>query len=521
MQQKPITRGVSLAMGILIAGAAIGAGAPERLQDAGEVSTPEAAAESAVSWRALAPAADDVEVGVALAMVDVLEGRARAAAADLEALVTALPEDPAAERARTEKARIERWLALRESFVDYVIGAGTKLSIDYAGEKLVVKVVKRDGDQLTFAENRRKIETLSLEEIPSMEVTQCLAKGSAEHKSSWVRVYPYALAGDPRWSKLLRDQSEEAEAFRTDVEANYPPLLELAGVAAELRALSKIDVPSDLATADATVERIRALVANHGDRELITERHEPLRLLAGAALTTRFDKVGLGGVMHGKVTEVSPTRLRLTYDFKEPEELLDFTEDSEYLASARYGGGVLSDGVKTKVEVKRGAVVGVGSTCFRHPVVFEAPLQVRYRMEFQERKKNPDGPLHFVVGILDDGLGTYAGHFGFGNLRVRDKNTGYEESSWSTEGIPFIWGKVYELEVRQDDKGIITSIMNKQEMKNLDAKTLRSGSIFLWWHTDARIGFHEVEIEGTVTDESLALIGEGWVETQLVKLGLE
>jgi hypothetical protein len=496
---------------------------PPQSEGSDDTSIEEAAAEPPVPWLDLLPDPTDAEVALALAILEVRRGCARLALTRLEELLAGEDalDDALVARIGIERERIGRWLALRESFIDHQIAAGERVSLDHGGEKLRARVLGRDGDLLRLDQNRRACATLSLEDVPSIVLAQGMSRGGKAYKSSWVRFYPYAIAGDARWETLLRDRGEEAEAFRADVQVHYPVLLERAAIVAELGGLSRTAPPRDFTRADATLARIGWLRAEHGSDRIVVEKREPLRSLAGAALSTCLETLGLDGILRGRVEELGKGRVRLTYDFDEAEQLDDFTEDRDYLASLRYGAGVLSEGTETDLKVNGGAVVGVGSTCLRNRVVLEAPLRIRYRVEFRQKLKKGEETLNFMLGVLDDGRGSFAGSLGFGNLLVRDKVRGHEARAWDAEGLPFRHGQVYSLELQQDEEGILRYLIDGEVRCEVDCGKLRSGSFLLWWHTDARIAFHNVEIEGAMTPPSRAALEEAWIESQLLRLGID
>ena len=485
-------------------------GAPN-LEDA----TPQAATSG---WRDLAPDEADVESCMALGMWEARRGRARDALRVFDELLEVGPEKNLAERIAIERDRVTRWLDLRQDFVDHLIEKGTKITIELDGGKLGTTILGRDGDVLTLAENRLELEKLSLEEIEPVQLAQCMAKGKPEHRSSWVRVYAYALAGDTRWKRLLRDPSEEAQAFREDVEAAYPALLTQAEVCADLVAMSVLSAPKTTDQIDGVLQRIENLRKSHGTLRVVKEKAEPLKELARAALEARFEVLGLDGVLRGKVERLEGNQIKLTYDFKKEEQLEDFQEDVDYLAAYRHTAGETHEDTETKFEVKKSVLVGRGSTCLRLPVWFERLDRVRYEFEYRSAPDSEGSAMRFMVGFFDDGKGTFASSMGFGDLILRNKKTGRETSSIESATNTFYMRSVYSVEVRHDEDGVLHSSLNGDDRRELDRERLEAGYIFLWFHTDLIVAFHTLEFEGTVSQESLEHLKRIWTAEQLADL---
>jgi hypothetical protein len=414
-----------------------------------------------------------------------------------------------------------RWIALRESVVDHLIEQGTKVSLEHGGEKLSAKILARDGDQLTFTENRAGVESLSLEEIDPVQVATCMSKGTAEHKGTWVRTWAYAIAGDPRWKKLLRADDDEARAFRDDAEKVYPELLSLAEACTELEALARHRTPRTSREADEVLERIEKLRRAHGKRPQVSEKSEPLRELARAALDARFAALGLDGVLHGKVQELEGDRIRLTYDFNDEKQLEDFLSEPEYIASLRSVFGELHEETETKVVIKKGALVASGSTCLRHPLWFESMDRARYEFEYRKSVGGNGNAMRFMVGFYDSGSGSFAACMGFGDLLMRNKMTGLQDHCFQEEGLTFYFGNEYEVVYERDLDGLMHTKLDGKPRSELRSGGLHSGSIFLWYHTDLVVALSTLEFEGRVIPDAIETLRDSWVERQLTALGME
>ncbi len=475
---------------------------------------------ASTAWRDLAPDDTDAESCLALGMWEARRGRARDALRVFDELLESEPEATLAERIATERDRLARWIDLRQDFVDFVIEKGSKITIELDGKKLVTTILARDGDSLALGENRLELEKLSLEAIEPVQIAKCMAKGRPEHKSTWVRVYAYALAGDPRWTKLLRDPSKEAQAFRKDVETAYPDLLMRAEVCAELVAMSVLPAPKTTAQIDAVLQRIESLRKNHGKLRVVEEKAWPLRELARAALEVRFDILGLDGVLNGRVEKLDGNQIKLIYDFKDAKQLDDFQDDPDYLASFRHQAGETHEDTETKFEVKKSVLVGRGSTCLRLPVWFERLDRIRYEFEFRSAPESEGTAMRFMVGFFDDGDGTFASSMGFGDLILRDKKTGRETSSIESATNTFFMRSVYLVEVRNDDDAFLRTALNGDERRELDRGRLDEGYVFLWFHTDLLVAIHELEFEGAVSKTSLETMKKSWTAQQLAKLGM-
>ena len=488
-------------------------------QDGGEAQ--EASAAPPRPWASLMPPATDAEAHLALAMHAVGEGRAREALDVLDALRTPGMGGDLAHRIAVERDRVEKWLAGRAAFVDYAIAKGTKLSFTLEGKRQSVPAVGRKGDVLELAPNRAKLATLSLEEIPSAEIAMGMAKGDPAEKGSWVRAYGYAVAGDERWKKLLRDEGDEAQAFRADAEGVYPALLQTADAVAELVSLAGADAPATGADADTVLTRIQALRTTHGENRLVKEGQVPLAALARAALAARFAALGLEGVLHAKVERLEGDRVRLVYSFQKEEQREDWVEMPEYLASLRGPAGPVSPDTKSRIEMRDGALIGTGSTCLRLPLALASPTKISYELQFRKRPDSEAMACRFMLGLADDGLGSFAGCIGFGNLHVRDKLTRFEDVAYDTGEFSFYFDMLYQVEVSQDAEGKLTSSVAGEQKQELDAGARRAGGILLWFHADCSVAIHTLSIEAGLTPDSTRDLEQSWIHARLVELGLE
>jgi len=483
--------------------------------------TQDASSEMLQPWATLAPAASDGEAQLAVALHAMRQGAARKALAVMHKALGLDMEDELRERVVTERGRMEAWLALRTSFIDHVVAQGIKLTLEIDGSKLITKVLSRSEDQLELAKNRRKLTTLSLEEIPPVQIAASMAKGGPEHKAGWVRVYGYAVAGDERWGRLLRDKCDDAEALRRDAQEVYPALLQMANAVAELASLATVPAPSTGPEADSALARIETLRTTHGALRLVREAQAPMAALARSALEARFDAIGLEGVMQAKVETLGKDRVRLTYDFEKEEQQKDFIELPDYLDVLRSSAGKVSPETEPRIEIKDGALVGTGSTCVRLPLPLASPTKVSYEFKFVNQPESQEMACRFMLGLLDDGKGSFAGCIGFGNLLVRDKRKRVNDSAFDTEGGAFYFDQIYEVEVAQDAKGKLVSSVAGEKKQELDAKTRTQGSILLWFHAECSIAVHNLVIEATLPPGATHDLEETWIEAQLAELGFE
>ena len=63
--------------------------------------------------------------------------------------------------------------------------------------------------------------------------------------------------------------------------------------------------------------------------------------------------------------------------------------------------------------------------------------------------------------------------------------------------------------------------LDGEKLRELDAPTLRRGGVFLWLHVDFPIAIEHFEIEGRVSEASLAGAKEQWIQGELAKMGFE
>src|SRR5690606_24448483 len=87
--------------------------------------------------------------------------------------------------------------------------------------------------------------------------------------------------------------------------------------------------------------------------------------------------------LKGKCEELPDGRTRLTYDFEDEAQLADFVRDDGHLAWRRE---VIDEPevANDEAKVRAGVLAVIGKPSLRHTLEFEAPVKVRYALEYPD-----------------------------------------------------------------------------------------------------------------------------------------
>jgi hypothetical protein len=470
---------------------------------------------------------EDVEARIAHGLATARRGEVRAALAELDLVLASATAAPLSERAATERMRFETWLALREAFADELVLGAAKISLELGGEKLVAVWKKREGDLVSLDANKLGRSTLSLEEVPPVAIAELMGRSSGAAKTSWSRFWAYAVCGDERWKKMMKETGGEAAKLRSDGESVYPALLRVGEAAHALAALAQSPEPTEPAAAEAELAGIDGLRKSFGDLSLVQGRSSALRERAAAALHVQFQPLGLAACVKGRLESLEGGRARVTYRFDEPKELEDFRADPEYDSSHRsdYPEVAAVEGKeKSPSEIKSGGLVVRGATCLRQELWLAGPLRVRYRIEHKMTSEPDENFVSMLlIGLFDDGAESFvtASQFGSLKLRVKSSNTTRIAEAEQDDSLGVYGDTPYDYELLVDDAGKLQASRDGKVLSSLDVTPLSAGQLFLWVHSTDRIVVHELSIEGLVTPETLARAEVRWTNARLAELGFE
>lgn len=456
----------------------------------------------------VADPAPDVALGMAL--WDARAGHTASALGRVAGLRTVAEGDFAA-RLEREAARLEAWRALRDAYLAQLVSSGGKLVLPDGDKKARVGIERVEHGVLHLAPNKPGWKTLAVEELPPGDLAQQMDREADGLAPSWVRLYGYALAGNERWSKLLKDDAPEAVALRKDVNADFARLLNAGRCAQELAQLSAAPPPADVAQADLLLARIDALRKDGAELDFVAARKLPLRELAASAHRVRFDAAGLSGVLKGKVQDLGGGRIKVDYSFESAAEAEDFVPAGDYLRDLRGRLPPVQEGLRNAFWQEEGALHAEGQAGLRYVLPLAAPMSVEYDLSIQVPMESNNAPPFLFVGMCDDGDQRFAWCSNFGDVEVFNHGQNVHTERQTSTFVRLGRGTVEKL---VHDGARVSLMRDKQEVASLDCPH-RRGDVFLWAHSGLGISLRRLTLEGTVDEEGRAALRERWVEKAL------
>ena len=444
-----------------------------------------------------------------LALAEVVAGRPGEATQRLENALVGREEQPAWDALRREQARIAAWYELSSRFWDESIAEGHRLTLTVRRKTLKrVQITSRDEDgSLLLGSNKFGIRRFRSEELDPVEVAAQMGKASDSIRNDPAR----------RWLQLLRG---EGKARRWLAAGKDPVAVELAPDAARYEELlgrgevllGWLGIQGEIETFDpARVEREleRLDRLREGSHPLFQELEGELRAGVERLLGRAIDLEGPRALVRGKLEDLGEERVRVTYEFDSEEERLDFLDSPTYLEHVHGRMNELAGKVrKPAFRQGEGFLEGIGAGCVRLDFPFEAPIKASWDVEYRPRKKqiNP-AALQFMVGVLDDGEGSYAGLMDFGNLEVAHGPSGMNKPDYNLDKRTNLKPKKrYAFEFTRDLDGKMVCVIDGDRVNEFTAvPRLRRGGVFLWVHSDMPVLVHRLTIEAQLPPSAYEL----------------
>lgn len=462
----------------------------------------------------------DFEPQHGMALVQARRGELEAALERLRELAKTSPPAPEDARIAREIERVEQTIRLRDGYFEYLRQSGKTWVTVYQRQELTTPIQKVEDGFVHLGPNSLGISKIPLKTIPPFDIArQAGQKEEQGGTDAWVRFYPYVLAGESKWEKLLKDDSPKAGELREDARDWYPDLIRTGEVALELNTMSKVGLPETAKQANALLGSIKTLNARYDGAALLQRNIDKLRQLATAAALKTYVEKDPTAMLHGAVTAMGDGTIHLVYDFNTPGEADDFTKDVGYLGEMR---AKLGAAAKTEADsawkIENGDFTGVGAACYRHILRFTGPLSVAYELRYgTSAKKGKSGPFA-AFGMCDDRHGNYFGNFNFADLAVIDLPHGVSQIQQAEGGSPVEYGRVYALELRHDGKMVSTWLDGEKKYESaVGAK--QSGDLFLWFNTDYKLAVQKIEIQGKLDNASVDAIRNDYVAKKLSEAG--
>jgi len=465
----------------------------------------------------LAPRADDLEARLGLALRRASSGAFESAANELDEIAREAAGGALAPRCERELARLRAFLRLRDAHLRGLVASGGKLAFEYEGKKVLSKVKRYAAGQLELEDNRAGLRSISAEELDAAELARSMEKPLLETEDGWVRWLPYALAGDERIFKLLRDASGESAALRDDAQSAYPAALALGDAADALAGLSSAGVPRNPTSAKIALDRIRRLLA-HRELALVSPRLGLLKRLAGAAFEASIDESRLQDALGGKLETLGEGRVRVTYEFDDPLEALDWIPDERRFAWWRKGIELRHPESESGFVPREGALQGSGSATLRWAVELEHPIVASYTVRYDQMSENGPEPGRFMVAVCDSGKESYVGCSDFGWIHVMDAAGGTFGVDKDLGAFSYVPGEDYQIELRVED-GVATSHVDGEARARVDCPGWKSGGVLFAAYTDLPLQLKRLVLEGKLSSAGMGKLKRRCAERELAKLG--
>ena len=497
---------------------------PALAQKPGPATVEQLSAKATAALPSLALRPAEYEARLAASLVAMRDGELEAARGALSALASEVEEGhELAARVQLEHERAQAWGAMLEAYFADVVASGSKITVEYEGKKLKTPVRALEAGVLKLGQNRRGLSELPLTMLTPVKLSDTLRQKVAKHGPEWLRIYPYALAGDERAHSLLRrDESEAVLALKRDAREFYPELMKLGEAALALDRMAAAAAPNGAESARAAKDTISALHAVAGADDLYTSRAESLAAVMRLSLTLLFQEDGLATLLVGKLESLEKGRVRLTYDFESDEQLADFVRDDSFLAPSRRSRPPvnLPEGLHD-VWIDQGALICLGRVAARHKLELSGATRVRYRLVYEQHEAHPTPITNFAFGLCGDLDGSFVWCLDQGHLYVANQRPKFGSMNEITPRPIVQLQQAYELEVQHDGKQKIVASSQGTKLTEVECGPRKSGFPFVWAHSMAEARLTDLTIEGSVSESSLNRLRSGWIVERFDALELE
>ncbi len=474
---------------------------------------------SSVEPADLAPQNLRSEAVLALALDLARRGRSAEAERGLTGHLEAGKADQALRaRLERERDRLAAWNRLRAAWFADLAAAGKTYKLEHEGKAVRARIKGVEGTRVLLEENRAERAELDLEALDPVELAKEMGREAEALPDGWARDVPAALGGDAQKVARSLDPADPAQAaFAADLEAGYDALLARGRPLGELLLLSQQPMPRDPAGARDALERLGAVGRG---REACPELEARLPLVRGYArqlFEVVFEEKGPRQLVHGAWDQLAGGRAKLSYAFEDPSELGDFHRDDGYIEVRRDMLGAL-EGKTQVLEVRNGGIAGLGRAVLVHDLVFSAPLSMTYTVSYDKAGTEVPKPKtwFYMAGVCGDGDGNCAAVLGEENLEVVEN--GSPQTAYASAQHQIQFGKPYKVEIVHDG-GSVKLLLDGALQQELPTN-LKSGRVFLVFHTDRGINIKGLVIEGVLEPGSIAAARQRWCEERVAELGL-
>jgi hypothetical protein len=420
-----------------------------------------------------------------------------------------------------EQFRLVQAQNLRRKFIVSLLGSTRKLRLTRGEETVSVVLADLVDDVLYFKPHRTDLEQLPMGQVLPGDVVRSMGSRAAQYGPGWVTPYLALLDRDERWDRKFDREADGAAALEQALQEGLAERIQAAHLHAHLRILACTPAPTAPFEAQALLalcreatglERSGALAEN-----LWQSARPALAQLAGSCWSFLFERAGAEGLVSVPIQPLGDGRIRLTYDFNDAGEIADFVPAGDYLLERSRDLFTLQSPQST-MAVAGGEWRGRGHAVFRHPLVLQPPLRVRYELVYGRPRPGKGRESTVLVGICDDGAGSYVGAWDLFDLEAIDIpsrriETDYEQGPRSLKSA-----QAYSIELRHDGKHAELLVDGESKARvAADART--SGALILLVHSEVTVAIRRLELEGRLDPGAMDTARELWVAGQVRGMG--
>ncbi len=483
--------------------------------------TPVAAAvEHPLNPKVLAVQDTDMEARIGMQLVRARANDLDGALAGLRELAAAHPVDPYAGRVDREIARVAAIVDLRDKWLAALVQKQGRLEIELDGKKVNLPIRGVANGAIAIAANKSGITSLALADLPLSDLLSGTER--REYQAGfdpWVRGYLAVMTGDAKADKFAKGDEPQVRDVREDLRVWIGESVRTGKAAVLLNEIAALPLPNSRTEGESALERARVLLAER-DLPSVVVRRESLVRYARASLAAIAAGMDAREFVHGKWETVADGSVRLTYEFDRPEEIADFAKHVGYLPDLRKKyGPLLRSEAEAKVESVDGRAVFIGPSCWRLPIGFQAPFQVRYTLRVVHVEGELAAGPTFDVLTCDDTKGTFVRATAFGWIWVNDRVTNRQAEASPTGDMSYLQDTDYDVEVAHDGTRITTRFVGETRA-TCATGAVTAGDVVLWVHSDLPVSAARFEITGRVDPKSLDRARARWVERRISELGL-
>ncbi|MEM7201754.1 MAG: hypothetical protein AAF628_15915 [Planctomycetota bacterium] len=254
--------------------------------------------------------------------------------------------------------------------------------------------------------------------------------------------------------------------------------------------IADLSEPASPAEARAQLDTLVRLLRKHPGAPLLQERRADLMDLARFLSERGFDLSQVDQMLGAAVHDLANGRVRLIYDFDDPDQRRDLIEGHDDLEMVR----AQQPRVRAEhVDIRDGHLEMRGAVSRRFGLPLRAPLEIRYSLKL-------GGPALFFLGFCADGLGHCIAADTGGGILLLDPEG--QDSDHANDEKLFA-DKTYHFRVVHDGSAVCSQLEGQQVARIGGVGSRTAGHLFLWLHGKSTAYVDDLEIEGEL-DEAAA-----------------